>query len=191
MTYVKLISKLVFVICVIAGTISVNASNLDSKINRRISNAPNSKWKTFANKYAPYFTFQYSSSWFQVGPNLYDGIVGQLFFTNDSVSDYMDKTNVTIAFHQQQFSLIQWAEENWKPNKWITVAGCKALEIYSVSNKTGKENVTLKTPLVHILVYFVDKKHNGTMDIQFSTPVTNKAEVRKFYKLLSSFKLIE
>ena len=142
------------------------------------------------------FTFQYPSTWFKNGKDAeVVNLSGTVTAVEINFTDTVSKTTFLIAYHlaPKGAELYQYAVSQYdssRGDKQIEVAGNKAIESYTTIHIDGRGN-TLNPSLRLIVVYFLDKKQTGEIELQFKTPVTNEnSEVAKFNQLLSSFKFI-
>lgn len=156
-------------------------------------NIDQSNWKTYTNNKLG-FTFQHPSAWINKGKDIeVVNLSGTIKAIEINFTDTIFKTTLLVTYHLAPYGaeLYRYAVSQYdstRCGKQIEVAGNNAIETITTISIDGKGH-TLNPPLRLIVIYFLDKKQTGEIELQFKTPLSNHdIEVSKFKQLLSTFK---
>lgn len=175
---------------------------LKTEINQlQRADDPESAWAMYQYSKLP-FTFEHPTSWLKTGNESESlDLSGNVNSIEVNFTDTLSQSRLTVTYHLgskgieiYKYALSQFkSAQGWyqKDSKQLKVAGCDAVQASNTITKTGKGR-SLDTPIKLILVDFIDAKQTGEIQLQFQTPLTEKAKVEsgKFSRLLTSFKLI-
>lgn len=157
------------------------------------------KTQAYTNK-AFGISFQYPITWVKdESENNIINLSGDTTTIEITFIDTISKSNLLLIYHlppnghniykfaQEQFKLKQGIYT--KNSSQISISGTNAYRSYNSILFDGKEN-KLVNPLTSISLIFLDKKKNGTFELQFQTLQKNSSQVLLFNQLLSTIKFI-